>query len=53
MQGTRARERTDKNGVTEEGEKEGRMRENESTGEALLLVAFPRRAVLLFEVRAA
>ena len=50
---SRAREPTDKNGVTEGGEKEGRMREKESTGEALLLVAFPRRAVLLFEVRAA
>lgn len=51
--GNASRERTDESGATEGGEKEGRMREKESTGEALLLVAFPRRAVLLFEVRAA
>lgn len=35
-------------------EEERRMREKENVGEDLLLVAFPRRAVvLLFEVRAA
>lgn len=35
-------------------EEERRMREKEYVGEDLLLVAFPRRAVvLLFEVRAA